>query len=499
MAEATIGGSILSKIREEAYKSDEANTHHETLSEKLSGMLMGTDDMKTAFVEAAEEEASAILAKDKSTKVKEEREKESEEKAQAIRIKQMNNFQQLGSVLKSNAAKLGSALQDDFKQLTAGFSMLASTPGMRSIIALVTAIGTTLGSLLLISIKNSGILGKTVSEMIAQDEDGNLDLGKTMKNVKDKFNPFSGGGKEKKTKKDGSKDMRFAENQSILVKMNKQIDKNFKAMSKGMKTIGDGLKNPIKTLKKGWTALKNGTMAMAKGFFSGAKKLMMAAVRLIASILVFSATMMVAVISFLAFPLLILAGIALVGLAIYGLYMGFMWLKDNFGMIIDKLKAGWEVIKEGFAIALDGLGIWKDTAVQFISNTFKSIWLSIKSLFSSVLTGLENGINYAIQGINKLIPGTKWDLDPVDIGAGKMAESVKEDKAAFEIEKAGQAEEMAQRQTDLDDRKANNTMERATNIVNQSNVQNDAPSSTMITPDGTSPGDQFAGNMALAQ
>ena len=116
------------------------------------------------------------------------------------------------------------------------------------------------------------------------------------------------------------------------------------------------------------------------------------------------------------------------------------------------------------------------------------------------MTGLENGINMVIKGINKLIPGEKYDLDPVDIGAKGMRQKVDEEKAAFEVEKAGQAQEFAEREKSLADRRADNTMERANQIVQQNNnTVNEASSTTTIVPTGTEPQDSFASNMALAQ
>jgi len=177
-----------------------------------------------------------------------------------------------------------------------------------------------------------------------------------------------------------------------------------------------------------------------------------------------------------------------------------MYLRDKFIENKDFIMAKWEMIKEGFSIAMAGLGIWKDKAVSFISNTFKGIWLSIKSLFASIYSGIENGINAVIRGINVLIPGERYDLDPVDIGAGAMRQKVDEEQAAFEVEKANQAAEFAARESDLADRKANNTMERATTIVqNNANTVNEGSKSTTFMPAGTTPLDTNASNMALAQ
>ena len=165
MAEA-VADNILLKIQQEAYKSKEASEHHESLSDKLSGMLMGTDDMKTAFVKAAEEEAAAQIEKSKQDE-KDNKAKEEQAEAQRKRdLMAMSNFEQLASALKSQSAKLGDALKEDFKQITGGLSLIAEAPGVKSIIAIITAMASTLGSLLLINIKNSGILGKTIGGLI---------------------------------------------------------------------------------------------------------------------------------------------------------------------------------------------------------------------------------------------------------------------------------------------------------------------------------------------
>ena len=117
------------------------------------------------------------------------------------------------------------------------------------------------------------------------------------------------------------------------------------------------------------------------------------------------------------------------------------------------------------------------------------------------MTGIENGINMVISGINALIPGERYDLDPVDIGAGEMRRKVDEEQAAFEVEKAAQSEEFAQRQKDIDDAKASNTMEShmAPVVQQNNNTVNEGNKQTSINPTGTTPLDMNAGNMALAQ
>lgn len=501
MAEA-VADNILLKIQQEAYKSKEASEHHESLSDKLSGMLMGTDDMKTAFVKAAEEEAAAQIEKSKQDE-KDNKAKEEQAEAQRKRdLMAMSNFEQLASALKSQSAKLGDALKEDFNQITGGLSLIAEAPGVKSIIAIITAIGASLANLLLVSIKNSGFLGATIGGLIGQDDDGNFDPKKTMENIKEKFNPFSGkkDKKEKKLKADGTPDKRYSENKSFLDKSLDNLRESTTKMGETFKSIGNGIMNPIKTLKKAGAGFMSGVKSIGATMKKAGTSLLSGAKRIAVSVASFVGGMLASAASILLAGITMLAPVILIGLAVAALIFGAMYLKDKFIENKDMIMARWEMIKEGFKIALDGLVLWKDKAVTFISNTFKSIWLGLKSLFATVMTGLENGINMVIKGINKLIPGEKYDLDPVDIGAGAMRQRVDEEAAAFEVEKASQAQEFAEREKSLADRRADNTMERANQIVQQNNnTVNEASSTTTIVPTGTEPQDSFASNMALAQ
>ena len=533
MAEATVGGSILSKIREEAYKSKEANVHHESLSDKLSGMLMGTDDMKTAFVKAAEEEAAAQIEKSKQDEAKAAADAVAEEAQKKRDLEAMSHFQQLGNVLKSQGSELMGSLQDDFKQLTAGVSLISEAPGFKSIIALIKAAGVTLSSILLINLKNSGFLGG-LGDRIAQSAEGGVDFLQTLKNFKPDWMLDD---KEKQAKAKSIKDSADAreskdtgpKEDGFLKKMNEraskmkdnlvesfnekkngvsEFTKNIKGkFSKGIeatgekfKGIGDSIGNVGGKLKGMGGKLVTGVKGMGKSFMGLAKSLGAAVARMavaagsfIAGLAASAVSMLIAAAPLLLKALLIGAAIAILIFAVYWLYKKFVENKDM-------IMARWEMIKEGFLTTMDGLILWKDKATAFISNIFKSIWLSIKSLFASVMTGLENGINMVIKGINALIPGERYDLDPVDIGASGMRQSVDEEKAAFEVEKAAQSQEFADRQKDIDDRKANNTMERAQSIVTQNNnTVQEGSKQTTIVPSGTTPTDTDASNMALAQ
>ena len=512
MAEAVVDNSIaeniLTKIQSQAYKTRQAGVHNkslidtissmdESIQDKLGDSTFTTDELKTEFVKAAQEEAQAISDKEKKDEVENKRKEAEAKEAKKQRVAMMSNFEQLGNVLRANATKLGEALKEDFKQITGGLSLIAEAPGIKSILAIITGIASTLGSLLLINIKNSGILGKTISGLIGQDDDGNFDPKKTMENIKEKFTP---GFLKKKKDKDGKKIKSDEPDQTFLEKSMANLKESTNKMGETFSSIGNGIMHPIQTMKKAGTAFMGGIKSIGVSMMNAGKTLLSGAKRMVISVASLVGGMLASAASILIAGITMLAPVILIGLAVAALIFGVMYLRDKFIENKDMIMARWEVIKEGFAIALDGLVLWKDKAVTFISNTFKKISLGIQNMMVSILEGIEGAINWVIGGINKSLGWAGVDLDEVDIGASGMRASFDEDKAAFEVEKQNQSDEFAERQKDLDDRKSNNTMERGMTIVNQNaNTVNEASSTTTIVPSGTEPQDSFAGNMALAQ
>jgi hypothetical protein len=346
--------------------------------------------------------------------------------------------------------------------------------------------------------------------MIKLKDDGTVDFGESLKELKDTINPLSDKNiekrklkKEKKEgplKADGTPDMRYKENQGFMYKMQQGFNNKMKNLGETFSNMGSKMKDGLGSLKDMGGKFVGGLKDAGKSMAGIAKRLGAAMVRVVVSAGAFIAGLAASAVSMLiaAAPLLLKA--ALIGLLVAGLVFIGMYVYKKFMENKDYIMAKWQQISNGFGIVMDQLVLWKDKAVTFLSNTFKSIWLGLKSLFATVMTGLENGINMVIKGINKLIPGEKYDLDPVDIGAGVMRQRVDEEAAAFEVEKASQAQEFAEREKSLADRRADNTMERANQIVQQNNnTVNEASSTTTIVPTGTEPQDSFASNMALAQ
>ena len=231
----------------------------------------------------------------------------------------------------------------------------------------------------------------------------------------------------------------------------------FTTMGDVFTKMGRGLlafaKNPMKYLTMAWNSMKAGMVAMGKGFIKIGKSMLRAAARLaigaamaVMGMLATAMTALLAGISFAMPAIIVAAAVAL-------LILGIMFLAGKFEGIGDLIMFKWGLIQESFSIAIAGLVLWKDKAVTFIGNVFQNIWLSIKSLFSAVMTGIENGINFAIQGINSFLP-ERFQIDEVDIGAKAMAKGVQEEKAAFAIEKEKEQAEFTAREDVLAARKA---------------------------------------------
>ena len=177
------------------------------------------------------------------------------------------------------------------------------------------------------------------------------------------------------------------------------IDTMFGYIGRGIMAVGRGIKflitNPLGALKAAWTFLSTGIASMATGFMNIGKKMMAGVKRFaiaagvqIAAMAAGAMAMLTAAAGmFIAALPMIGIGI-LIGLGVAALVFGVMWLVKKFTENKDEIMFKWGLIQEGFSIAIDGLILWKDIAVSFISNTFKSIWLSIKSLFSAITTGI---------------------------------------------------------------------------------------------------------------
>ena len=516
---ALVSDDILSKIREEAYKTKDATMHHESLIETLKASVMNTEDLKTTFVKAAEEEATAKVDKEKRDLAKKEQDDAAAEIARKQHLESMGMFTQFTEAMKKQGSTLGDALKDDFKQITGGLNMIAEAPGIKSLVAIVTTMASSLGTLVLLAIKRNLAENSFLGRRIATTEDGlGIDFQKTLAN----FNPFGEmgfgdlfgkGAREKQQAlaegpqtKDGEADMRFKENQEnklswfdeIKLDVADQFSESLNEVKGTLSQAGQDIianssflqNNPI---TKGLKWLGNTLLQAATSLIKGAIKLAATVVKFTMATSAFIISKLAMIAAFLAVPILI-------GLAVAALIFGIAYLMNNFHKIKDDLMAKWEIIKEGFSIALEGLGIWKDKAVTFISNIFNKMWLGIRSLFVAVVEGIESAINYIISGVNALIPGERYDIDPIDLGAGKMRTELDADYAAFETEQATQAQDFADREKSLADRKANNTMERATTIVqNNASTVNEGTSQTTVVPSGTTPLDTNAGNMALAQ
>ena len=224
-----------------------------------------------------------------------------------------------------------------------------------------------------------------------------------------------------------------------------QLSDGIASMAEGFMTTSKGLIKRVKTfLMPAYTFLATGLKSMATTFVTMGKQFIKGAIRMAVSAATMVAGMLATAASVLISGLVMMAPAILIGLAVAALIFGVMYLAKKFEENKEMIMFKWGLIQEAFSIAIAGLVLWKDQAVNFIGNVFEDIWMSIKSLFSSIMTGIENGINFAIQGINSFLP-KRFQIDEVDIGAKGMAAGLDEEKAALAIERDEEAVEFAAR------------------------------------------------------
>ena len=428
------------------------------------------------------------------------------------RQEMVDKFGEFGATLRSSIGGLGTAIKEDFGQLGAAFSMLDQLPGIKTIKVLLTMMSVTLGKLLLQFIKNRGLAPKAITNRISKDKEG-VNLGDTLRNFTPDFflSPEKREAKGKDLEAKGDQFGGFkkkpkgpvgipAVKDTFLQKTNKKFNKSMESLKTGFTNFTTSMKDAGSSLKEAGTSFMGGIksigtsfMTAGKSLLSGAKRMAISVASLVGGMLASAATVLIA-------GLTMLAPVILIGLAVAALIFGVMYLRDKFIENKDMIMARWEVIKEGFKIALDGLVLWKDKAVAFIGSTFSKIGLGIQNMVVSILEGIENGINWVINGLNDKLGWAGVDLDTVDIGASGMRADYESDKTDFDVAQKVQADEFAARQKSLDDRKSNNTMERGMTIVNQSaNTVNEGNKDTTIVPSSTEPDDQYAAQTAVAQ
>ena len=515
----------MRKLSEEELKEEKQGRIRELMA--LNNMSEGiAEEMVDAFISENKEQNKLA----ETEKLARERGLAADQVAAKKRQELIEQFGKLGATIRNSFSGLGDAIKDDFNQLGAIFGSLDALPGIKTIKLILGGIALSLTKLLLNALKNSKIIPDFIKDRIAMDEAG-VNIKDTLRNFKPDFmlSPEDKRAKKESIKEgadyvapEGGGDGLLSKMNNKATEMTDNLKKSFgDAQTKvtdfgknmrgkftdGIENMGNKFEGVGDTLGKAGGKLKGmggklvtGVKGMGKSFMGLAKNLGAAVARMavaagsfIAGLAASAVSMLVAAAPLLLKALLIGAAIAILIFAVYWLYKKFVENKDM-------IMARWEMIKEGFMTAMDGLVLWKDKAVAGIQNIFKKISLGIQNMMVSILEGIEGAINWVIRGINSTLGWAGVDLDEVDIGASGMRASYDEDKAAFEVEKAAQAEEFAAREKDIADRKANNTMERAQSIVTQNNnTVQEGSKQTTVVPSGTTPTDSDASMMALAQ
>ena len=251
---------------------------------------------------------------------------------------------------------------------------------------------------------------------------------------------------DNKMKKDGTRDKRFKKDDGFV---GNAYQNSLKGVGNTFKKMGKGLTNSMGRLSKGYAFVKTGMMGMAKGLMKIGKQMIKAMVRLALAAIPFllglaaaAVGMFIAALPMIGIALAVAAGVA-------ALVFGVMWLVKKFTENKDEIMFKWGLIKEGFSIAMDGLILWKDESVAFIGSIFSKIGLGIQSMLVSILEGIENGINWVINGLNDKLGWAGVNLDTVDLGASGMRADFESDSADFEAAQQEQSDGFAARKDGL--------------------------------------------------
>jgi hypothetical protein len=178
-------------------------------------------------------------------------------------------FKAMAENFKSGLANLKDGLKQDFDLLTLGFSDMASQPGIRSIISILSFIGVTLGKMLF-----EMVAGKFFSGLMKTGTDGQVMVKDTMKAIGGWAKGLLGFGPkiDRKTGEEVEDDGEGGKIAQFKANMKAQYD----SMTEGLKTtisgFAEGVSNRFNTLKeKTATFFKPVTDTMSKAYAGMAK------------------------------------------------------------------------------------------------------------------------------------------------------------------------------------------------------------------------------------
>ena len=257
---------ILEEIKDVAHK-------------QLAFTAVGEEGRLGLMKEIAESMASQESSLDDFTESNEQvsqattdMEQSADKKADQVATDQAKNrsvFKGMAENFKSGLANLQDGLKQDFDLLTLGFSDMASQPGVRSIISILTFIGVTLGKMLF-----ELVAGKFFSGLMKTGENGQVMVKETMQAIGGWAKGLLGMGPkiDRETGEEVEDDGEGGKIAQFKANMKKQYD----SMTEGLKTtisgFAEGVSNRFNTLKeKTATFFKPVTDTMSKAYAGMAK------------------------------------------------------------------------------------------------------------------------------------------------------------------------------------------------------------------------------------
>jgi hypothetical protein len=271
-ATASPAESILSQIATASSTTQAAVTETTSLTKGISKAILQQaaatsktqeDTSKTtSLIKAVSKDmdstadATATTAKHPDAGMSAEEERAQDNKSEGLQELHQREtvkvFKSMAKTFENSIGELKGSLKQDFDLLTLQFAEVSSSPGVRSIIALLKFVGLILGKMLF-----TLIAGKFFKGLVKMNDDNSMDIKETWKNMKKWANPFEKSGltrKGPKIGKDGVGPPKPADmdpyadmySKSEIMKMNAkasladmqaQVGKKFDSIKKGVSSF----------------------------------------------------------------------------------------------------------------------------------------------------------------------------------------------------------------------------------------------------------------------
>ena len=275
-------------------------------------------------------------------------------------------------------------------------------------------------------------------------------------------------------------------------KYEKSFEEKWKDMGTSLKKIGDNLRDKFKNFSTSNTVFGRAYQWIGAGLKKVGKKMLGLMKKFFVQVAIFFMGIAMAIAGFIVANIIPIAIIAAIALLVIGIVWLVGYMIENWEKIKINFNEGWDLLKLKFS---------KDSIVNFFKTMVENIWLGIQQMAVNIRVGVENMVNSLIQKWNDFMPGSRFDMDPVDLGGKEAEAAMAKTRAQVESQQQERSDALAAQEKEIRDKYDEQRIAAGItpkNTVQQNNVTNTNQTKS-YQASSTQPMDGFAAAMAASR